>query len=347
VADPVVAARAARLRYVSDRKPGIRRIRSGQGFRYRYADGKRVGRAHLKRIRALAIPPAWEHVWICKHPNGHIQATGRDDKGRKQYRYHPQWHGVRNETKYHRMIEFARALPAIRRRVARDLRLRGLSREKVVAAVVHLMEQTNIRVGNPEYAEENQSFGLSTMRHRHVHVRGQLLQFRFRGKSGKFHRVDFTSKQLARIVKRCQDLPGYELFQYIDDEGEIHDVTSDDVNGYLRELAGEEFTAKDFRTWSGTVLAADILRQHEGDDNEEPTEKDLVQAIDEVAAALGNTRAVCRKYYIHTAVAAAYLDGTLAKWFDDKASRRSKTGLSPQEKSVLRLLKRARAANKR
>src|SRR5712671_7921409 len=335
----VVVAQQARLRYVSDRRPGLQRKRCGTGFRYVTADGRKANRAELKRIRALAIPPAWEQVWICPHPNGHLQATGRDAKGRKQYIYHPQWHAVRTETKFDRLAAFGRALPKIRRRVARDLRLRGLPREKVVAAVVRLLEQTHIRVGNPEYAEENQSFGLSTMRNRHVAVRGPRLEFKFRGKSGKFHQIDFTNQRLARIVKRCQDLPGYDLFQYIDDTGEIRNMTSEDVNDYLRAIAGEEFSAKDFRTWAGTVQAAKILRHHDGDENEKPTESALVAAIDEVAAALGNTRAVCRKYYIHPAIMDAYLDGTLPQWFTGSAPRSSRTGLNFEEAAVLRLLK--------
>lgn len=342
--DSRVEAHDARLRYVSDRRPGLQRKRSGAGFRYVNADGKAVTRAQLKRIRALAIPPAWEQVWICPHPNGHLLATGRDDKGRKQYLYHPQWHAVRTETKFNRLAEFGRALPKIRRRVAHDLRLRGLPREKVVAAVVRLLEQTHIRVGNPEYVEENQSFGLSTMRNRHVAVRGQHIQFKFRGKSGKFHRIDFTHQRLAQIVKRCQDLPGYDLFQYIDDAGEIRNLTSEDVNDYLRAIAGDEFSAKDFRTWAGTVQAAQILRHHDGDDNEDPTEEGIVAAIDEVAAALGNTRAVCRKYYIHPAVTDAYRAGTLTQWFTVPASSRARTSLSSDEAAILRLLKRHHAA---
>jgi len=339
-----IDAHDGRLRYVSDRRPGLQRKRCGTGFRYVTAEGKRVKRVALRRIRELAIPPAWDQVWICPHPNGHLQATGRDAKGRKQYLYHPQWHTIRNETKFHRLTAFGRALPRIRRRVARDLRLRGLPREKVVAAVVRLLEETHIRVGNAEYADENQSFGLSTMRNRHVHVRGERLQFRFRGKSGKFHQVDFADKRLARIVKRCQDLPGYELFQYIDAAGETRDVTSEDVNDYVRAIAGEEFSAKDFRTWAGTIQAARILQQLDGDDNEEPVESALVKAIDEVAAALGNTRAVCRKYYIHPAVMDAYLDGTLMQSFIDHPTRVTQTGLSSDEAAVLRLLKRRRAA---
>ena len=337
-------ARDARLRYVSDRRPGLQRKRRGAGFRYVTADGKQANREELKRIRELAIPPAWEQVWICPHPNGHLQATGRDVKGRKQYIYHLQWHAVRKETKFHRLADFVRALPKIRRRVARDLRLRGLPREKVVAAVVWLLEQTHIRVGNAEYADENQSFGLSTMRNRHVAVHGQRMEFRFRGKSSKFHQVDFTNQRLARIVKRCQDLPGYDLFEYLDDDGETHNMTSEDVNNYLHAIAGEEFSAKDYRTWAGTFRAAQILQRLDGDDNEEPTESALVAAIDEVAVTLGNTRAVCRKYYIHPAIMDAYLDGTLTQWFTGSSPGPTRTGLSSEEAAVLRLLKRRYAA---
>jgi DNA topoisomerase I len=336
--DSRIEARDARLRYVSDRQPGLQRKRRGSGFRYVTADGKPVNRAELKRIRKLAIPPAWEQVWICPHPNGHRQATGRDAKGRKQYLYHPQWHAVRKETKFHRLADFVRALPRIRRRVARDLRLRGLPREKVVAAVVRLLEQTHIRVGNPEYADENQSFGLSTMRDRHVAVRGPRMEFRFRGKSGRFHQVDLTNQRLARIVKRCQDLPGYDLFQYLDDAGEIRNLTSGDVNEYLRAIAGDAFSAKDFRTWAGTIQAARLFQHLDGDDNEEPTEAALVAGIDEVAAALGNTRAVCRNYYIHPAILGAYLDGTLTQSLTGQSSRPARTGLNSEEAAVLRLL---------
>lgn len=342
--DSRVEARDARLRYVSDRQPGLQRQRRGTGFRYVTADRKPVNRAELKRIRELAIPPAWAQVWICPHPNGHLQATGRDAKGRKQYLYHPQWHAVRNETKFHRLADFVRALPRIRRRVARDLRLRGLPREKVVAAVVWLLEQTHIRVGNPEYADENQSFGLSTMRDRHVAVRGPRMEFRFRGKSGKFHQVDLTHQRLARLVKRCQDLPGYDLFQYLDDAGEIRNLTSGDVNDYLRAIAGEEFSAKDFRTWAGTIQAVQLFQHLDGDDNEDPTEAALLAGIDEVAAALGNTRAVCRKYYIHPAIIAAYLDGTLTQSLTAHTSRPTRTGLNSEEAAVLRLLKPRSAA---
>ena len=344
--DSRVVAHDARLRYVSDRRPGLQRKRRGTGFRYVTADGKQANRVELKRIRELAIPPAWEQVWICPHPNGHLQATGRDAKGRKQYIYHPQWHAVRKQTKFHRLAEFGEALPRIRRRVGRDLRLRGLPREKVVAAVVWLLEQTHIRIGNPEYADENESFGLSTMRNRHVAVHGQRLEFRFRGKSGKFHQVDFTNQRLARIVKRCQDLPGYDLFQYLDDAGEIHNLTSEDVNNYLHAVAGEEFSAKDFRTWAGTIRAAQVLQRLQGTDNEKPTASALVAAIDKVAAALGNTRAVCRNYYIHPAIMDSYLDSTLTQWFTAPSPRHARAGLSGAEAAVLRLLKRRRAAGR-
>ena len=339
-------ARDGRLRYVSDRRPGFQRERCGAGFRYVTADGKRANRVELKRIRELTIPPAWDQVWICPYQNGHLQVTGRDAKGRKQYLYHPQWHAIRKETKFHRLTKFGRALPKIRKRVARDLRLRGLPREKVIAAVVWLLEQTHVRVGNPEYADENQSFGLSTMRNRHVQVRGQRMEFRFRGKSGKFHKVDITNQRLARIVKRCQELPGYDLFQYIDDAGETRNMTSEDVNNYLHGIVGEEFSAKDFRTWAGTIRAAQILQRLGGNDNEEYTASALVTAIDEVAVALGNTRAVCRKYYIHPAIMDAYLDGTLTQSFIEQKPGATQTGLSSEEAGVLRLLKRRCAAGR-
>ena len=339
--ESIASAKEARLRYVTDRGPCIQRKRNGKGFRYVDADGKAVNAETVKRIQKLAIPPAWENVWICPQADGHIQATGRDARGRKQYKYHAQWTTVRNATKFDDMIDFARALPAIRRRAARDMKLPGLPKEKVLAAVVRVMEHTNIRIGNTEYAEENQSFGLSTMRDRHVRVRGGNVQFKFRGKSGKFHEIDFDNEHLAGIVKRCQDLPGYQLFQFLDDQGEARDVTSDDVNAYLGETGGGEFTAKDFRTWAGTIRAAEVLSAL---GSSKPTEKALIMAIDEVRAELGNTRAVCRKFYIHPAVTAAYLDGTLATWFADPPRGSSRNGLTSGEKAVLRLLKKSRAS---
>jgi len=335
----LAAAREAHLRYVTDRLPGIQRKRNGKGFRYVASNGKRVSRDDVKRINALAIPPAWEKVWISPLSNGHIQATGRDVKGRKQYRYHAQWHSVRSQTKYGDMLAFAYALPKIRRKTKRDLRQKGLSREKALAAVVSLMELTNIRVGNVEYADENQSYGLSTLRDRHVKVRGSRMQLNFKGKSGKFHCISLDNARLARIVKRCQDLPGYELFQYLDEKGECRVVRSDDINDYLKEITGADFTSKDFRTWAGTVLAMKSLHLHDGDENEEPDESGVIETCDEVATSLGNTRAVCRAHYIHPGVFDAYLGGELSKYFDDTTTRVANTGLRPEEKAVVRLLK--------
>src|SRR5882672_11099018 len=262
--DPVESARAVGLRYVSDQKPGIRRERSGQSFRYRNVRGAAVRDAQvLKRIKSLVIPPAWSDVWICPDAKGHLQATGRDARRRKQHRYHPRWRQIRDETKYARMLAFGRALPRLRKRVNRDLALRGLSREKVLAAVVRLLEVSLIRIGNEEYARQNDSFGLTTMQDRHLDVNGPCLRFHFRGKSNKVHTVDIQDRRLAKIVKSCQDLPGQDLFQFLDEDGKQKDVKSEDVNAYLREICGEDFTAKDFRTWAGTVLGAMALREFE------------------------------------------------------------------------------------
>jgi DNA topoisomerase-1 len=322
---PEGSAKAAGLRYVNDATPGIARRRVGTGFRYHNPDRATVrDKAVLARIRALAVPPAWEQVWICPRDDGHLQATGRDARGRKQYRYHARWREVRDETKYGRMVTFARALPRIRRRVRQDLALPGLPRDKVLATVVRLLETTRMRVGNEEYTRANDSFGLTTLRVRQVRVRGATMQFRFRGKSGVWHDFALNDRKLAAIVRRMRDLPGYELFQYVDQEGETHAVDSADVNAYLKDIAGEEFTSKDFRTWAGTVLAAEALR--------ESGKNGLSQAIEQVARQLGNTKAVCRKCYIHPAVIDAYLDGRLAQ---------AMTGGNP-EACVKRLLARRR-----
>jgi DNA topoisomerase-1 len=311
-ADPVIAAQVAGLRYVSDESPGIRRRKQGSGFAYLGPDGKTVrDPATLGRIRSLAVPPAWTEVWICPSPNGHIQATGRDARGRKQYRYHARWRSVRDETKYHKSIAFARALPKIRARVAADLARPGLPREKVLACVVKLLESTAIRVGNEEYARQNGSVGLTTMKDRHVTIRGPRLQFRFKGKSARRHDVELTDERLARIVKRCRDIPGQDLFQYLDDDGEAQSIGSGDVNDYLRAISGEDFTAKDFRTWAGTVQAAMQLAAAEAVETAGAAKKTLVAAVARVAERLGNTPAVCRKCYIHPAVMDAYLDGGL------------------------------------
>lgn len=304
-------AEVAGLRYVDDSRPGIRRRRRGRQFDYLRADGTRVTDPRtLKRIGALAIPPAWTDVWICPLPNGHIQATGRDAKGRKQYRYHPRWREARDETKYDRMLAFGRALPQIRARVAEDMAKPGLSREKVLATLVRLLETTFIRVGNEEYARKNDSFGLTTLRDQHAAINGSTLELHFRGKSGVEHHVRLRDRRLARIVQQCQHLPGQELFQYVDENGERRTVGSNDVNDYLREISGQDFTAKDFRTWAGTVLAFHALRKRAQCPTDREAKKHVVEVIKDVAGRLGNTPAVCRKCYVHPAVLETYLDGT-------------------------------------
>jgi DNA topoisomerase-1 len=308
--EAISAAKSAGLRYVNDSDPGISRRISGKRIVYRDARGRPVkDTATLGRIKRLAIPPAWTEVWICPHADGHIQATGRDARKRKQYRYHSDWRQLRDETKYERMIAFGRALPRIRRRVARDLRRKGLGREKVLATVIRLLETTLVRVGNEEYARTNGSVGLSTMRDRHVSVKRGTLEFQFKGKSGVRHHIQLHDPRLAKIVRRVQELPGQELFQYVNEQGEIQDVKSEDVNNYLRELAGEEFSAKDFRTWAGTVIAAIALRQFERFETKKQAKKNLISAIERVAERLGNTPAVCRKCYVHPVILESYLDG--------------------------------------
>lgn len=306
--DGQTVAAAAGLRYVTDEKPGITRKRAGRHFSYLSPDGRLIREARtLQRIRSLVIPPAWTHVWICPSPNGHIQATGRDARGRKQYRYHPSWHAVRDETKYDRMLVFAQALPDIRKRVDADLRRPGLPRERVLATVIRLLESTLIRVGNEEYARRNQSFGLTTLRDEHVDIQGSALHFHFRGKSGKQVRIDLRDRRLARIVRRCQALPGQDLFGYLDANGEPHTLNSADVNAYLREISGQDFTAKDFRTWAGTLLAFQHLREVARPEHP-PLKKEVTETVKLVAARLGNTPAVCRKCYIHPAVLDAFQD---------------------------------------
>jgi DNA topoisomerase I len=346
--EPERSARAAGLRYVTDERAGITRRRRGRGFQYIAADGRTIAdRSERARIDSLAIPPAWTDVWICPSPNGHIQATGRDARGRKQYRYHPRWREVRDETKYHRLAAFARALPRIRRRVDRDMRRRALSRERVVATVVRLLDETTIRVGNDEYVRENRSFGLTTLRERHVEVAGDRIRFRFRGKGGKVHDVDVEDSRVARVIRRCEELPGQDLFQYVDDDGEPVDVTSDDVNDYIQDAAGGDFTAKDFRTWTGTVLAAWTLDELGGTDG--APKKQLVSAIESVAKELGNMPAVCRACYVHPEVMDAHLDGTLRRGLGRKAGTalaKNRDRLSPQEAAVLAFLERRLAKSR-
>jgi DNA topoisomerase-1 len=335
--------RASGLRYVTDSQPGIRRQRHGDRFHYVSLDGKRVDEATLTRIEALAIPPAYEDVWICEIPNGYLQATGRDAKGRKQYRYHSHWRETRDETKYGHMREFGKALPRIRARVAHDLGLPGLPRERVLATIVRLLETTLIRVGSKEYAKENHHYGLTTLHNRHLDIEGTTLRFHFRGKSGKLHEIDLKDSRLAGIVKRLRDLPGYELFQYLDESGESRSIDSADVNGYLHEIDGDEFTAKDFRTWAGTVLASIALQDCGEFESEAEAKRNIAEAIKSVAAQLGNTPAICRKCYVHPGVLNSYLEGTLAQFLAvaAMASRESSlTALRAEETAVLALLER-------
>jgi DNA topoisomerase-1 len=340
VSDPVESAQAAGLRYVSDIQPGIRRKRAGKGFSYVGPDGKAIKDAkELSRIRSLAIPPAYTDVWICPNPNGHIQATGRDARGRKQYRYHPKWREVRDDTKFGRMLAFSAALPTIRARVERDLGLAGLPREKVLATVVRLLECTCIRVGNDEYAKSNGSYGLTTLQDRHVKVSGSNLRFEFRGKSGKTHKVDLNDRRLARIVERCQDLPGEDLFQYEDDEGVRQTIGSGDVNDYIRQISGQEFTAKDFRTWAGTLAGVEALREAGVWATQRQAKSNILRAIDQVAEQLNNTRAVCRKYYVHPAVLDHYLAGSMLEALDNRTKEEVNTELKAEEAAVVRLLK--------
>ncbi len=342
VADPVASAQAVGLQYVSDQRAGISRQRhKKRGFVYLDVNGDRIqDPVELKRINSLAIPPAYTDVWICPLTNGHLQATGRDAKGRKQYRYHPLWRSVRDQTKFTRMLVFSQALPSLRERLEQDLSLPGLPKEKVLATVLRLMELTRIRVGNEEYARTNASYGLTTLRDQHVEIRGSKVQFNFRGKSGVEHEIAIADQRLAKIVKRCQDIPGQELFQYRADHGEYQTITSGDVNDYLREITGQDFTAKDFRTWAGTVLAASTLAEMGSFTSATAAKKNIVQAIKTVAAHLGNRPATCRKYYVHPAILAAYEDETLHQVMQKyaEAIAANAYALRPEELAVVAML---------
>ena len=316
------AAEAAGLRYVTDATPGIRRRRHGRGFSYVDAEGRVIReREQLRRFRSLVIPPAWTDVWICADPDGHLQVTARDARGRKQYRYHARFRARQDESKFDRMIALSDVLWKIRERVERDIALPGLARDKIMATVVWLLERTLIRIGTDEYAKENNSFGLTTMRRRHVAVAGAKVDFEFRGKSGIEHSVSITDRRIAKIVQECQELPGWELFKYIDDEGRKQSVEASDINAYLREITGREVTAKDFRTWAGTMLASEALRTMGPANTKKQAEKNIVAAVDLTKARLGNTRAVCRKYYIHPALIEAYLEGEVLRPVGEKEWR--------------------------
>ena len=342
--DPRDAAESAGLVYVTDDKPGITRRKAGHGWGYATAKGERIkDRTVIDRLNALAIPPAYTDVWICPNPRGHLQATGRDAKGRKQYRYHEKFREVRDGTKYEHMIDFAHALPAIRARVDADMKLRGLPRAKVLATVVHLLETTMIRVGNADYARQNESYGLTTLENEHVDVAGSQLKFHFKGKSGKTWKLSIRDRRVARIVKASQELPGEHLFQYLDDDGERREVTSGDVNDYLRDVAGAGITAKDFRTWTGTVLAALALAEFEAVDSAAAAKRNIRAAIEQVAARLGNTPTVCRKCYVHPEVLDSYLAHELALEVRAKAKQELADKLAtlrPEEALVLSFLER-------
>jgi DNA topoisomerase-1 len=306
------SAKAAGLRYVTDSTPGITRRRAGRRFRYIAPDGQSIRDTdEIERIKHIGIPPAWTDVWICPNPRGHLQATGRDAKGRKQYRYHVRWSETRAEVKYERMIAFGEALPTIRERVAHDLARQGLPCEKALATVVALLDDTLARIGNEEYARENDSFGLTTLRQQHVDVEGARVSFEFRGKSGKQHHIEVRNRKLASIVRRYLDLPGYELFQYLDEQGQRHIIQSDDVNDYLRSISSHDFTAKDFRTWGGTTLALRSLGEMGGFDSQTEANHHVNEAIKAAAKRLGNTPAICRKSYVNPRIIEAYLEGAL------------------------------------
>lgn len=344
--EPEKIAELAHLRYCTDDKPGYTRraSKADGGFDFFDPKGNRVtDEDDIQRIRSLAIPPAYTDVWICPSKTGHLQATGRDAKGRKQYRYHPKWRETADANKYGRVMAFAAALPGLRQRLEADMGKPGLPREKVLATVVKLLETTLIRVGNEEYAKTNKHYGLTTLRNRHVKVEGGRLEFSFQGKSGVDHSIELQNPRLARVVRRCQELPGHDLFQYLDEDGNRHGIDSGDVNAYLQEITGEPFTAKDFRTWSGTVLAAMALQEFESFDSEAAAKKNIVAAIERVAERLGNTPSVCRKCYVHPVILEAYIDGSMLDALRIKAEKelsgRHLAALKPEEAAVVGLLR--------
>jgi len=341
VKDPVKAAKAVDLVYVSDAEPGIKRIKNESGFDYILNNRKLKSKEHLARIKSLVIPPAWEDVWICVLPNGHLQVTGFDTKKRKQYRYHTAWNELRNIAKFYNMVAFGKALPGMRLQMEKDLALPGLQERKVLAAVISLMQRTNIRVGNSMYEKLYGSFGLTTLKDNHVNINGSRLQFKYKGKKGVYHDVKIESKRLAKIVKQCRDIPGKELFQYIDENGEHKSIDSGMVNSYIKEISGGDFTAKDFRTWSGTVNAFLAFKELGFFETQTESKRKIVAALDNVAQQLGNTRTVCKKYYVHPQIISMYENKTLEKYFDELEKLEAnddKTGLTPEEKIVMKIL---------
>lgn len=344
LADPKAAAHAAHLRHVSDHKPGITRIHTDEGWSFIDTDGSVITDPDIiARIKKLAIPPAYTDVWICSDTRGHLQAVGRDARGRKQYRYHAKWREIRDQAKYGRMLVFGQVLPALRNHVRRDLARPGLPKAKVLAAIVALLEKTMMRVGNEEYARTNESFGLTTLRHNHVKLARGHVVFDFRGKHGVEHHIDLADRKLAAVVEKCQALPGQELFQFLDHDGTQHHITSDDVNGYLQDATGEEITAKDFRTWAATNLAALALAEMELFDTHVKQKRAVVEAVEHVAKKLGNTPAICRKCYIHPAVFEGYLDGSLAEGLKMRAYTvldAKIPGLTAEEMAVTAFLSR-------
>ncbi|RYZ30256.1 MAG: DNA topoisomerase IB [Chitinophagaceae bacterium] len=340
--DYTKAAKIANLVYVSDKDPGITRQKKGTGFAYYLEEEPVKDEEILERIKKLVIPPAWTNVWICKKDNGHIQATGTDAKGRKQYRYHPQWNVLRNETKFHRLYEFGKILPSIRLKVEEDLSRKELSEEKVLATVISLMERTFIRVGNDDYEKLYGSYGLTTLKDKHVKVEGSTVQFSFKGKKGVYHNITLKNPKLARLVKQCRDIPGKELFQYFDSEGNRKSIDSGMVNQYIKEASGGDFTAKDFRTWAGTLHILQCFCTLENPESEADCKKNIVAALDEVSHKLGNTRTVCKKYYVHPGIIKLYEDRSLAKYLkqlDEIEKDDNLTGLTSEERVLMKILK--------
>lgn len=338
--DPVAAARAVKLVYVNSSDEGISRIKAGKGFSYKYQDKTIKDKAELKRIHALVLPPAWEEVWICAIPNGHLQATGKDAMKRKQYRYHPLWNACRNETKFFRLLALGKLMPAIREQLRKDLALPGMPLNKVLAVVVSLMEKTGIRIGNEFYENLYGSFGLTTLKDKHVSIKGGAIRFCFRGKKGVEHQVSLHSKKLAKIVQHCRDIPGKELFQYYDEEGKRQSIESGMVNEYIKNIAGDEFTAKDLRTWCGSVAALQAFKEAGGFESETEAKKKIIEALDKVSTQLGNSRTVCKKYYVHPCLPDLYEKGELDQWIgkDKRSKKENDIGLEPEEKLLIKIL---------